>query len=94
MVVYNNITRNDNIQINNLNMPGGGGPAPAWKAELLILVDRCVDRLPVKELNRRLREFFMLNISNLKTIPPDFEEYMLDVMSILNLLDQAEDAQC
>ena len=62
-----------------------------WQQKVIILLQQLIVQLPPKELNRRLRDFFLFYISDLKVIPPGFEEQLLQLLAILQLLDDAED---
>lgn len=62
-----------------------------WQHKVLSLLQQVIVQLPPRELNRRIRDFFLLFMSDMKTIPPNFEDCLLQLIAVLQLLDSAED---
>jgi hypothetical protein len=62
-----------------------------WQHKVLRLLQQVIVQLPPRELSRRIRDFFLLFMSDMKTVPPDFEDRLLQLMAVLQLLDDAED---
>jgi geranylgeranyl pyrophosphate synthase len=66
---------------------------PGWNEKLHELIRFFIENTPPKILGRRLRNFFLLNVSDLKTVPEDWEEKILRVIAIIELIDTAEDGE-
>jgi geranylgeranyl pyrophosphate synthase len=66
-------------------------PIPEWNEKLNELIKFFIETTPPKILGRWMRSFFLLNVSELKTVPQDWEEKVLRFIAILELIDTAED---
>jgi geranylgeranyl pyrophosphate synthase len=66
---------------------------PEWNEKLHELMQFFIETTPPKQLGRWMRSFFLLNVSELKTVPQDWEEKVLRFIAILELIDTAEDEQ-
>jgi len=66
-------------------------PLPAWNEKLHELMQFFIEATPPKTLGRLLRNFFLLNVSELKAVPPEWEENVLHFIAMLELIDTAED---
>lgn len=91
MVIISNV---HNTTINaNINTVIGEEPLPEWEKRLLKLLREFIEQVPPKQLGREMRDFFMMHIANLQTIPPGLDEQVLQMLTILSLIDHIEDNQ-
>jgi hypothetical protein len=88
MVIINNV-RNTHIKVE-AQAPTSTSPA-TWQQHLLHLLKQFIDEVPPKQLNRELRSYFMVHIAGLKAMPADYQNRILHIAAILELLDEAED---
>ena len=65
---------------------------PEWQQKLHDLVQYYIEHTPAKQLGRSLRTYFLLHISGLKTIEPGWEDMVLHFITMLELIDDAEDS--
>lgn len=87
-MIVNNI-RSTTVIVN--NNAAQKRPMAGWQQELLQSFQEYITARPVKELSRELRSFFLLHISGFTTIPPGFENSILKMMVILEMMDDAAD---
>lgn len=73
----------NNIDINSL---------PEWQQKLHSLMQYYIDHTPAKQLGRSVRTYFLLHIAELKTIEPVWEDIVLHFITMLELIDAAEDS--
>lgn len=66
---------------------------PPWNIKLQELIQFYIETTPPKTLGRLLRSFFLLNVAELKTVPPEWEEKVLHIIAMLELIDDVEDDQ-
>ena len=64
---------------------------PAWNIKLQELIQFYIESTSPKILGRLLRSFFLLNVAELKTIPAEWEEKVLHIIAMLELIDDVED---
>lgn len=86
----------NNIRHTTINIGGNTFPnksLPGWQQQLMQFFEEYMKSMPVKELSRELRSFFLLHVSGHTTIPPGFENRVLKMLVILEMLDDAEDAE-
>ncbi len=63
----------------------------AWNIKLQELIQFYIESTSPKILGRLLRNFFLLNVAELKTIPAEWEEKVLHIIAMLELIDDVED---
>lgn len=66
-------------------------PLPAWNIKLQELIQFYIESTSPKILGRLLRSFFLLNVAELKTIPEEWEEKVLHIIAMLEMIDDVED---
>jgi len=64
---------------------------PEWQQKLHELMQFYIEHTPPKQLGRSLRTYFLLHVSELKTIWPGWEDIVLHLITMLELIDDAED---
>jgi hypothetical protein len=65
---------------------------PEWQQKLHELMQYYIARSSPKTLGRELRNLFLLRVAEFTRASPDWEELVLHMMAMLELIDQAEDA--
>lgn len=87
MIIINNNQRHSSLHLS--------GTTPAQSAtrqqRIATLLQQCLEKIPPKPFNRCLRAGFMLYLSGLRSIPPQFESLLLELLAIMELLDEQED---
>jgi len=69
-------------------------PMEEWKKRLIKLITEFIDEVPPKQLKKELRDFFMLQIAGLESIPHRLDERTMLMLSILTLMDDIEEEKC
>ena len=72
----------NNIDINSL---------PEWQQKLHNLMQYYIEHTRAKQLGRSLRTYFLLYVSELKAVEPGWEDTVLHIITMLELIDDAED---
>ena len=88
MVIISNYQQNIHTTVKSANQVN---TLPEWKQKLHLILHDLIDFMPPKQLSRELRSFMLLKLVNLKSIPPGFDEQVLHMIAILELMDDAED---
>ena len=65
---------------------------PEWQQKLHELMQFYIEHTPPKQLGRSMRTCFLLHVSELKTVCPGWEDIVLHLITMLELIDDAEDS--
>ena len=65
---------------------------PEWQQKLHELMQFYIEHTPPKQLGRSLRTYFLLHVSELTTICPGWEDIVLHIITMLELIDDAENS--
>ena len=93
MLVINQVHYHSNGTGNPLPPERSAMPLPEWKQKLHDLIQFYLEHTTPKELGRSLRSYFLLRVAGLTTVSPEWENIVLRIISILELIDEAEDAE-
>ena len=90
MLIINN-TQN-NIHINKSFVPSTPATSlPEWQQKLHELFQYYIEHISPRQLGRSLRTYFLLHVAEMKTVTPDWEDLVIDFITMLELIDDAED---
>lgn len=89
MVIINNNHQNHLHLHTAATQNTSANPLP-WQARMMELLQNVLCKIPPQQLNKDLRTFFMLHLTSLQTIPPEFSEQVMDMMEIFEILDAVD----
>lgn len=76
MVIINNL-HNNHIHINNLKaQPDSFSALPGWQQKLHELIQYYNEHTPPKQLGRSLRTYILLQVAEMKSPSPEWEDLM------------------
>ncbi len=89
MVFINNFQ--NNIHITQSEQPASSGALPEWHKKIHELIQIHLDQTPPKQLSRVFRNYFFLHAASIKNVNADWEDLVLNMLAIIEMIDEAED---
>lgn len=86
MVVINGMR--NTLNLNQAKQAPQNSPLPLWQQNMHELLRFYMEHTAPGQISRSLRTCFLLHITGIKNIPPHFEEMVLQVIAVLELLDE------